>query len=93
MWFLEYKDTEQLQRYKLKNGTCTIGRTGCVINLDDAKVSRHHCTVFLHDGHVLIVDNSSSNGTYVNGKKVDKCDLKHLDTIAVGMTFIKVLNI
>ena len=49
----------------------TIGRAaGCHITLDDTFVSQIHARVFLRDGHYLIEDLGSTNGTYLNRQKV-----------------------
>lgn len=48
------------------------------------KVSRRHATLAWRDGVVTIEDNESSNGTYVNGKRVAKTKLKEDDTVWLG---------
>ena len=52
--------------------------------LRDPKVSRHHCTVSLENGDLVVSDNQSRNGTYVNGKKVVAMGLRLGDTVEVG---------
>ena len=49
----------------------TIGREGCDVTLPDPDVSRHHATVRLLDNDsIAIEDLGSTNGTFVNEKKV-----------------------
>jgi pilus assembly protein CpaF len=49
----------------------TIGRvSGNDIVLPKGNVSKRHSKLSLKDGHVEIVDLKSTNGTYVNGKKI-----------------------
>ena len=50
-----------------------IGRAlDCDITLDDSMVSRRHASVCKgRDGKILIKDLGSSNGTYVNGRRID----------------------
>ncbi len=36
------------------------------------KASRRHFAIELHDGHYYIQDLGSTNGTYVNGKRIDR---------------------
>ena len=54
-------------------GTATIGRKPGVNDIvfeNDKTVSARHCEVAVRDGRYYITDLKSSNGTYVNGRKV-----------------------
>ena len=54
-------------------GTATIGRKPGVNDIvfeNDRTVSARHCEVAVRDGRYYITDLKSSNGTYVNGRKV-----------------------
>lgn len=58
------------RRYELTDEPVRIGRgEGCRIRLDDASsgVSREHCTVTVRDGVVMLVDNGSVYGTFLQG--------------------------
>jgi uncharacterized protein (TIGR02145 family) len=50
----------------------TIGRSSQnEVVLLDPNVSRHHCQIILHDdGHYSIADFGSTNGTFVNGRRI-----------------------
>jgi hypothetical protein len=55
---------------------CQIGRApDCFVQLsgtqNDKLISRHHCQLNIDPPWIRIVDLNSSNGTYVNGKKVE----------------------
>ncbi len=53
------------------DGVTTVGRQkGCQIRIGSSQVSRKHCELFEKHGHLLVKDLNSSNGTIVNGKKV-----------------------
>jgi len=57
------------------------------IQLLDKIVSKEHCIVELRDGHFVLRDLGSLNGTYVNGERVrGETRLKHGDEIALGST-------
>lgn len=64
----------------------TIGRVmGNDVVLADQHVSRRHSRVVLRDGKHIIVDLKSSNGTFVNGKRVSSPQvLKDNDKIYIG---------
>ena len=91
-WVLEIqiKDSDNEQRFYITDGVVTIGRKDCDININDVKVSKHHCSMYLHTEQLSLVDNSSTNGTFVNGFKVTKKELNNLDTIIIGTTHIRV---
>ena len=56
------------------------------IVIADANVSRHHARIeHLGSGYIL-QDLGSTNGTYVNGAKVDEHSLKEGDVVVVGKT-------
>lgn len=65
-----------------------VGRTaGNAVRIDDASISRMHCSIALkNNGDVIVADLGSSNGTYVNGELVGKEArvLKSGDIISVG---------
>lgn len=53
----------------------TIGRdsTQCLLAISgSAKISRNHVQALIYDKSVMMVDNRTTNGTYVNGKRIKK---------------------
>lgn len=67
-------------------GEITIGRNlNCSIPVPDIKLSRIHCIVRNVKGEFEILDNNSTNGTHLNGTKVDVATpLHHNDIIQIG---------
>jgi predicted component of type VI protein secretion system len=56
---------------KLSEGVTSVGRhDDCWIRIKSSQVSRRHCEIFESGGRLTIRDLGSSNGTYVNGKRV-----------------------
>ncbi len=67
-----------------------IGRSReCDVQLDDVNASRRHCEV-VQDGAARwsVVDLGSTNGTELNGDRVDRAPLADGDRITVGGTVI-----
>ena len=66
----------------------TIGRSDeNSLQLFDRFVSSRHALICLRDGHRLLLDRGSTNGTFVNGERVDKeIELKPGDRVAMGNT-------
>lgn len=70
--------------YPLKD-TVSIGRAdSCTIVLKDAKTSRQHAQIQQHGDEFIIVDLSSSNGTFVNGQRIDEHVLQNNDEVQIG---------
>ncbi len=54
--------------------------------LDDTSVSSQHCRVRPEQGRFVLYDLKSTNGTMVNGRRVDRHPLEEGDVIQVGET-------
>jgi DNA-binding NtrC family response regulator len=52
--------------------------------LDDGKVSRAHCKIVRAHGRLWVEDLESANGTYLNGRSVDRAPVAPGDQIEVG---------
>ena len=62
----------QQSQYDFSKPEITIGRMkGNDIVLPKGNVSKQHTRIFLRDQNFFIVDLKSTNGTYVNGRKVN----------------------
>ncbi len=73
-----------LREYELGTERITIGRSsGNDIVLNEPVVSGEHAAIQLQHG-AAITDLGSTNGTYVNGRLVNKQPLQHDDVIAIG---------
>ncbi|WZO97383.1 FHA domain-containing protein [Isosphaeraceae bacterium EP7] len=71
---------------KLAGGVTTVGRQeDCQLRINSSQVSRRHCELYESKGKLMVKDLGSSNGTLVNGQKVEKpVALKNGDTLTVG---------
>jgi class 3 adenylate cyclase len=68
-----------------------IGRAGDGLLLTDQRLSRHHCEFWLDADTLAVVDNASSNGTFVNGVRiVTATTLLAGDEVVIGDTHILV---
>jgi pSer/pThr/pTyr-binding forkhead associated (FHA) protein len=92
MWILQSapatdaeKTTPELT-FRLSPGVIkTIGRaTGADFIVDAALVSRIHCRLEAHADGVDLIDLESTNGTYVNGQRIDRICLTPGDRLRVG---------
>lgn len=55
----------------------------------DPHISRRHFIVEIGPSNVRLIDMGSRNGTYVNGRKVDRIDLNEGDEIKIGRTVLR----
>ena len=70
-----------------------LGRaTDCALRIPSSKVSRHHCEITVSDGKIGVRDLGSSNGTYVNRRRVTQTELAAGDMVCVG-DFVFVVRI
>ncbi len=56
--------------FDLLDGDNIIGRRGRTVGLSDNTVSRRHARLTLTDGHWMLRDLGSANGTYLNGVRL-----------------------
>ena len=71
---------------KLRRDNTIFGREKADIIVSDAEVSSTHCQIQLIGDIYHIFDMNSSNGTFVNGKKIIKYKLSEGDVIDIGKT-------
>jgi hypothetical protein len=76
--------------YELKDEQ-TVGRAaGCQITLDDTYVSQLHARIFAKDGTWFVEDLGSTNGTYLNTKRVSTpLAVKRGDQIKIGAVIME----
>src|SRR5436190_15593934 len=80
---------DQGRRFDLPATPLTIGRdVANQIQLRDQEASRRHAEFHGEDGQYEVVDLQSSNGTWINGKKVDRATLKTGDRLQIGRTLL-----
>ncbi len=70
---------------ELRPGRLIVGRTpDNDLQLDSKYISRHHCQLTVTVEGVLIEDLNSTNGMYLNGRRVRRHLLKDGDVVVVG---------
>lgn len=80
-----FRDGGQHRPFPINEGTTVIGRReDCDLRIAVNDVSRKHCQIVLSNGTLSVNDLGSSNGTFVNGQKIQKHDLTAGDTLQVG---------
>jgi hypothetical protein len=82
------------KEYRLGENT-TLGRDGknSDIILDDQACSSQHARVKLEGHRFVLYDLGSTNGTYLNNKRIDKLALSDGDKITIGQTLLTFMQV
>ncbi len=76
---------ETLGNHTISRCPFSVGRDeACDIPIDNIGVSRHQCRFVWTGERYRVEDTGSSNGTFVNGEKVEGADLKDGDEVRAG---------
>ena len=79
-----YLNDVLMDQVEMNKDEMTIGRSAdSDIVLDNAGVSSHHAWLQKEAGGYVIDDNNSSNGVFVNGKKIGQHRLEYRDEIQI----------
>jgi pSer/pThr/pTyr-binding forkhead associated (FHA) protein len=87
MWMLQgaAPDAEPLVFRVAPGAVKTIGRASPAdFLLDVALVSRVHCRIEAAEDNLEVIDLSSTNGTYVNDKRITRARVTSGDRLRVG---------
>jgi hypothetical protein len=92
--YLEVQGTGETLLVPLVAGVTHIGR-GLVadLRLDENSVSRRHAMLVQDENGTRILDDRSSNGTFVNGQRVEQAELKHGDVLLLGRVTLRYLQV
>ncbi|HET6426928.1 MAG TPA: FHA domain-containing protein [Phycisphaerae bacterium] len=80
-----FKSDGQRKDFRIHKDKTILGRgSDCDLRVPLLNVSRKHCELLLGAGKLKLRDLTSSNGTYVNNRRVNEAPLRPGDRIAVG---------
>lgn len=76
--------------FRLYTGKNDIGTVAdCAVVLTDGYISSRHASIRYKDNIYTLIDEESTNGTFLNGKQIDKTELIDNDIVRVGKTILK----
>jgi ABC transport system ATP-binding/permease protein len=86
MWILESTNPDLPFTFRIPPGAIkTVGRAPRAdFIVDAALVSRLHCRLILGIDGLGVEDLGSTNGTWVNGRKIERAPLIAGDTLKIG---------
>lgn len=80
-----FRRNGQRKDFSLKKPITVIGRgEKCDLRIPIEAVSRRHCELMLSGSHLKVKDLASSNGTYVNNRRVNEIAMHAGDRLTVG---------
>ena len=78
---------------ELLSDVTTIGRsTDNDIRIDNAGVSAHHAQIVREGENLIVKDDASRNGTFVNGKRISRHLLSENDEVVISKHILKLSN-
>lgn len=90
-YLMMYAEKNLGRRLDLTEAKITIGRSPeADIVIDDKRISKVHCTVQYSKGSIIVEDNNSTNGTYLNGQRIDKASVTASSLLQMGGTVMKI---
>ncbi len=91
--YIEIEGALETLLIPLREDVLHVGRgLAAGLRLDDASVSRRHALIVPHASGVRILDDRSANGTFVNGARVERVELRHGDVIVLGRVALRYLQ-
>ena len=86
---LKHKVSDEAYKdYVLTNPITTLGRSSSNdVVINDSSISRLHVRIENRNGQFFVVDNNSSNGTFLNRRKITEAPLKDGDALMVGRVY------
>ena len=84
---------EDCQEVAITRGAITLGRgEDNTVVLKNGSVSTHHAKITTLFNASYIEDLGSTNGTYINGKRIQKHTLHDGDTVLLGEQMIRIVK-
>jgi pSer/pThr/pTyr-binding forkhead associated (FHA) protein len=92
--YLEVQGRDQTLLIPLSDDALHIGRgLGADLRLDESSVSRRHAILVPRSAGARVLDDRSSYGTFVNGRRVQQADLRDGDVILLGRVMLRYLEV
>jgi hypothetical protein len=80
------------ERHLLRNGFLIGKQPGCDLMIEDGFTSSQHAQIGMDEGgNCKLYDRGSTNGTYINGVRINESGLQHGASIKIGATEIRFL--
>jgi pSer/pThr/pTyr-binding forkhead associated (FHA) protein len=92
--YIEVQGSEETLLIPLGKGVTHIGRgLAADLHLDEDSVSRRHAILVHRRSGMRVLDDRSSNGTFVNGRRIVQADLQNGDVLVIGRVVLRYLEV
>jgi FHA domain len=92
--YIEVQGRDQTLLIPVHGEVIHIGRgLAADLRLDESSVSRRHAIVVPRSTGARILDDRSSYGTFVNGRRIQQADLRDGDVIVLGRVMLRYLEV
>lgn len=89
-WLVAMTGDQKGEDFRLREGKNVLGSAAdAQVVIHDATVSAQHASLRYDDGKFFLTDLDSSNGTYINEKRIAREELKDNDLVRVGEITLK----
>lgn len=89
-WLVATNGNHRGEDFRIFDGKNLLGTAAdCDMVITDPYLSAKHCTIRHENGNFVLIDLDSTNGTFVNQKRVSKMELIDNDTVRLGRTEFK----
>jgi len=89
-----YLNEALIDQVEFNEGVLSIGRKkNNKIIIDNAGVSSHHAMIEVKGNSFILTDNNSTNGVFVNGKKITQHVLKYWDEVQIYNYVLKFMAV
>ena len=92
--YLAVEDGMQTKLVPLETKITHIGRgIASDLRLEDPRISRHHAIIVRHGSYCRLLDNRSSRGTFVNGRRIIATNVSDGDVIRLGPVAVQYVQV
>jgi len=92
--YLALQDGETSLLVPLEREITHLGRSFTAdLRLEEHRVSRRHAVLVQRGAHVRLLDDRSSNGTFVNGCRIIESELRDGDVILIGPVELRYVEV
>ncbi len=92
--YIEVQGASETLLVALEIGVMHVGRgLSADLRFDEASVSRRHAVLVNRSHSTHVLDDLSSNGTFLNGRRIGRAQLRHGDRLLIGRVSLRYLEV